>query len=158
VEQLFITWGALVVPTLVCLAASIHAPSEEEAIHSHTLVFTSLMREWDSEDFSSILYSISGEPIAEGGLGYPMGLADMCHFLIGVMRRHLHAMIDKYKFAEELFNQQSGHGNDVALRYAINFASIQNFPEECLLNFSQVSQLHHKLLTRPACGCSNDAF
>ncbi|KAF8808340.1 P-loop containing nucleoside triphosphate hydrolase protein [Phlegmacium glaucopus] len=147
VGQLFILWGTLVVPALVCLAASIRAPSIKEAIRFHTLTFTGLTREWDSDDLSSILSSISGESIADGGLGHPMGLADTRHFLIGVMRKHLHSMVDKYRLTDELFNEQSGHSDGVAIHYALDFASIQNFPEERLHNFRRLSELHHKLIT-----------
>jgi hypothetical protein len=90
VGQLFIKWGTLAVPALICLAASLRAPAVEEATCFCMLVFTSLTREWDSDDLSSILSSISGEPIADGGLRHPMGLADTWHFLIDLMWRHLH--------------------------------------------------------------------
>lgn len=147
VGQLFILWGALVVPALVCLATSIQAPSEAEAIRFHTLVFTSLRREWDSEDLSSILSSISGEPVADGGLGHPLGLAATRHVLIAIMKRHLHGLVDKYKLTDELFHEQSGHGEEVAKRYGLDFASIQNFPEERLRIFLCLSQVTHKLIT-----------
>ena len=150
VGQLYILWGSLVVPALVILAASIREPSVEEARRFHTLTFTSLTREWDADDLSSVLSSISGEPVANGGLGNPMGLADTRHFLIGIMRRHLHALVDSYRLTDELFNEQSGHSEEVGTLYALDYASIRNFPEERLHNFLRLSLLQHKLLARPS--------
>ena len=60
------------VPAIVCIAASLHALSMDSAIHLHTLVFTSPIREWDTEDLTSILSCVSGEPISDGVLGHPM--------------------------------------------------------------------------------------
>jgi hypothetical protein len=83
----------------------------------HTLIFTSLNREWYSDDLSSILSSISGEPVADGGLGHLMGLVATWHVLIGIMKRHLHDLVDKYKLTDELFNEQSGHGESKNLPF-----------------------------------------
>jgi hypothetical protein len=132
VAKLFILWGSLVVPALICLATSIQAPSEAEAVRLHTRVFTSLDREWNSEDLSGILSSISAEPVASSGLGHSLGLASTRHFLIAIMKRHLHDLVDKYKLTDELFNEQSGHGEEVAKHYGLDFISIQNFLEERL--------------------------
>jgi superfamily II DNA helicase RecQ len=148
--QLFIEWATFVVPTLVCLSACLQAPSIEGAARFHTLIFTSMNREWDSDDLSSILSAASGEPVADGGLGYPMGLADTRHFLIAIMRKRFRNLVDKYGLAEEIFNEQSGHGDDVAIGYAIDSATIQNFPEERLHNFAKISRLHHTLIADPA--------
>jgi hypothetical protein len=76
-----------------------------------------------------------------------MGLAATWHVLIGIMKRHLHNLVDKYKLTDELFNEQSGHGEEVAKHYSLDFSSIWNFPEECLRIFLSLSQVTHKLIT-----------
>jgi superfamily II DNA helicase RecQ len=148
--KLMITWAVFVVPTLVIVANALKPELKAVTTRLHTLVFTSMNREWDSDDLSSILSSVSGKPVAEGGLGHPLGLAETRHFLIGVMRKHFHGMVDKYGFADELFNEQSGHSDDVAMRYALDTATIQNFPEERLRNFSRLSRMQHTLISDPS--------
>jgi hypothetical protein len=48
-----------------------------------------------------------------------MGMANTQHFLIAMMQRHLHDLVDKYMLVDELFNEQSGHSDDVAMEYAL---------------------------------------
>src|SRR5271155_4994656 len=103
-----ITWAVFVVPTLVIVADA--------------LVFTSMNREWDSDDFSSILSLVSGKPVTEEGLGNPLGLADTRHFMIEIVKKHFRGMVDRYGLADKVFNEQSGHSNDVAMKYAIDVA------------------------------------
>jgi len=55
VGHLFVKWVILIVPTLVCLAASLQVPSVEVATHFYTLTFTSITKQWDLDYFSSIL-------------------------------------------------------------------------------------------------------
>ena len=69
------------------------------------------------DNFSAILGTISGEPTTDRGLGHPMGLAHVHHFLIAIMKKHFHAMVDKYGFTDELFNEQSGHSEEVGMLY-----------------------------------------
>jgi superfamily II DNA/RNA helicase len=150
VGKLMITWAVFVVPTLVIVADAIKPQSTTTtARRLHTLVFTSMNREWDSDDLSSILSSVSGKPVAEGGLGNPLGLADTRHFMIGIVKKHFRGMVDRYGLADEVFNEQSGHSDDVAMKYAIDAASIQNFPEERLHNFSRLSRMQHTLISDP---------
>lgn len=134
------------VPALVCIAASLHTPSTESAIRLHTIVFTSLNREWDTDDLTSILSCISGEPMSDGGLGHPMGMQPTQHYLIAIMRKFYGGLVDEYGFVDQLFNEQSGHKKQVGDKYALDFASIQNFPMECLQNFSHLSKFHHLIL------------
>ena len=146
--ELFIKWATFVVPALVLIADTIKATeSNEAACRMHTFIFTSMDGEWDTDDFSSILGAVSGQPVSQGGLGHAMGFADTRHFLIGIMKKRFRGMVDQYGFAEELFNEQSGHGTDVAMRYALDAASIQNFPEERLHNFNKLSRLQHHLVS-----------
>jgi hypothetical protein len=144
--SIFIEWATFLVPALVCVAASLHAPSTDSAIRLHTLVFTSLGREWDSEDLTSILSCISGEPVSDGGLGHPMGMQPTRHYLIAIMRKFYKNLVDEYGFVDELFNEQSGHKKQVGEKYALDFTSIQNFPVERLQNFTRLSKFHHVIL------------
>jgi superfamily II DNA helicase RecQ len=54
--------------------------------------------------------------------------------------------VDEYGFADELFNEQSGHKKHVGDKYALDFASIQHFPMERLQNFIRLSKFHHCIL------------
>ena len=162
VGNLMVTWAVFVVPTLVIVANAIKPAIKSQSIavttRLHTLVFTSMNREWDSDDLSSILSSVSGKPVVEGGLGHPMGMADTRHFMIGIVRKHFRGMVDRYGFADELFNEQSGHSDDVAMRYALDTNSIQNFPEERLHNFTRLSKLQHTLVSDPSTATQTSAL
>ena len=145
VGELYITWMTFVVPTLATIAACFEAPQTTISVRFRDSLFTSLSGPWDSDDLSSILMAISGEPIARQGLGHPMGIADTRHLLIAIMRKHLRG-ISNHSVLEEYFNEQSGHGDDVAEGYAVSFDTIRNVPEERLALFVEVSKRQHKLL------------
>lgn len=147
VGELFIIWMTLVIPTLVTIAACMEAPRTESATRFRDLLFTSLGGPWDTDDLSSILMAISGEPVANYGLGHAMGVADTRHYLIGIMRKHLRGLASKdVDLLEEYFNEQSGHNDDVAENYALSFDTIQRVSVDHLSRFVVISRAQHKLV------------
>jgi hypothetical protein len=143
VGELFILWMTLVVPTLITIASSLIEP--RAGVNFRDYIFTSLTGTWETDDFSSILGSVSGEPVAKYGLGHSMGIADTRHFLISIMRRHLLGTSNR-NFLEDYFNEQSGHGDDVAINYAVSFDTIRSVSEDHLARFVEVSKRQHDFL------------
>jgi len=114
---------------------------------------------WDTDDLSSILMSISGEPVTNFGLGHSMGIADTRHFLIGIMRKHLRGIASVTDLLEEYFNAQSGHSEDVAEKYAISFDTIQCVSIDHLARFVAISKAQHDLvLPRCTSGTDSESF
>ena len=111
----------------------------------HDRLFTSVSGNFDTNNFSSILSSISGEPVVDFGMGCAMGLVDMHHYLISIMQKHCRG-IPHRNLLEEYFNEQSGHGDDAAENYAITFASIINISDDHLGKFTELSKLQHHLI------------
>ncbi|KAG2336820.1 hypothetical protein BDR05DRAFT_1005515 [Suillus weaverae] len=108
-------------------------------------LFNRLHGSWDSDDFSNILVTYTGRPVSKGGLGHPMGLADICHLLIGVMCkncRHLVANLD----LEYYFDEQSGHQGEVARGYAVDHTYVQSVSSNHLQKFVALSCAQHALL------------
>ncbi|KAG1753305.1 hypothetical protein EDB19DRAFT_1978948 [Suillus lakei] len=82
-------------------------------------LFNGLHGSWDLDDFSDILITHTGRLVSEGGLGHPIGLADIHHLLIGIMQKnckHLVADLD----LEYYFDKQSGYQGEVARGYAVS--------------------------------------
>ena len=146
VGRLCIIWMALVIPALDAIWANLQPNFTicERSIFSQH-VFTGRYGHFETEDFSAILASISGQPVAEGGLGYAMTISTTRHFLIAIVREYLKEMPDK-SFLEDFFNEQSGHGEAAAQHYALSFASISGVSTDRLRKFVELSKIHHKLL------------
>lgn len=108
-------------------------------------LFTGWTGNFDTDDFSAILSSLSGERVVDSGMGWAMRIAVTRHYLIAIMRRHCKGIPDR-NFIEEYLNEQSGHGEDAAENYAITFGSIINVSDDHLEKFVQISKLQHRLL------------
>ena len=152
VGKLCIIWMALVIPALDAIWANLQPNltlSERSVFSQH--VFTGRYGHFETEDFSAILASISGQLVAEGGLGYAMTVSSTRHFLIAIVREYLKEMPDKC-LLEDFFNEQSGHGEDAAQHYALSFSSISGVSSDRLRKFVELSKIHHRLLydDRPA--------
>lgn len=144
VSELFVLWLALVVPTLHYIWNDWKfTPEDPERFH-HRL-FTGISGNFDTDDFSTILASLSGDRVVDFGMAHAMGMADTRHYLIGLMRQHCRGIPDR-DFVEKYFNEQSGHGADAAENYAITFSSILNVSDDHLDKFVEISKLHHRLL------------
>ena len=144
IGQLYIIWLTLVVPTLNMIwNCCQREPLDPRRFRDRLL--TSVSGNFDTNDFSSILSSISGEPVVDFGMGCAMGMADTRHYLIAIMRKHCRG-IPYRDLLEEYFNEQSGHGEDAAENYAITFASIINVSDDRLGKFAELSKLQHRLL------------
>lgn len=144
VGELFVLWLALVVPTLDYIWKDWNLNSKDpERFHYH--LYTGLSGNFETEDFSAILASLSGERVVDSGMGHAMAMADTRHYLIGLMRQHCRGIPDR-DFVEKYFNEQSGHGPDAAENYAITFSSILNVSDDHLDKFVEISKLHHRLL------------
>lgn len=146
VGRLCILWMALVIPALDAIWANLkpNLTYSEQSIFSQN-VFAGRYGHFETEDFSAILASISGQPVAEGGLGYAMTISTTRHFLIAIMREYLKEMPDK-SLLEDFFNEQSGHGDAAAQHYALSFASISGVSSDRLRKFVELSKIHHKFL------------
>ena len=144
IGQLLITWLTLVVPTLdviwTCWQGEVGDPHRFQ-----NQLFTGISGNFDTNDFSSILASLSGKSVANFGMGYAMGIADTRHYLIGLLRKYCRGIAHR-SMLEDYFNEQSGHDNDAAENYAITFGSILNVSEDHLEKFVEISKLQHKLL------------
>jgi superfamily II DNA helicase RecQ len=112
-------------------------------------LFNGLHGPWDSDDFSDILIAHTGRPVSEGGLGHPMGLADIRHLLIGVMRKNCKRLVADLDL-EHYFDEQSGHQGEVARGYAVDHSYVQSVSSDHLLKFVALSRAHHALLFPPA--------
>ena len=148
VGRLFIIWMALVIPALDAIWANLEPnldPFKQSLFSQH--LFAGRYGCFDTEDFSSILASISGQPVSEGGLGYAMNISTTRHFLIAIMREHLKGIPER-SLLEEYFNEQSRHGEDAAEHYALSFSSIAGVISDRLAKFVKLSKLHHRLLYR----------
>ena len=146
VGRLCIIWMALVIPALDAIWANLkpNLTYSEQSVFFQN-VFTGRYGHFETEDFSAILASISGQPVAEGGLGYAMTISTTRHFLIAIMREYLKEMPDK-SLLEDFFNEQSGHGDAAAQHYALSFASISGVSSDRLRKFVELSKIHHKFL------------
>lgn len=144
IGQLFIIWLTLVVPTLKMVWTCWPRESLDPR-RFHDRLFTSLSGNFDTDDFSSVLSSISGEPVVNFGMGCAMAMADTRHYLIAIMRKHCRGVPHR-DLLEEYFNEQSGHGEDAAENYAITFTSIINVSDDRLVKFTELSKLQHRLL------------
>jgi superfamily II DNA helicase RecQ len=144
VGKLMILWLALVVPTLNMIWRCYRRdPVDPDRFLCR--LFTGLSGDFNTEDFSAILSSISGEAVGDHGLGLAMGIADTRHFLIAIMRKFCLGIPDRHLF-EEYFNEQSGHGEDAAENYAISYDSILNVSHDRLEKFVEISKLQHRCL------------
>lgn len=146
VGRLCIIWMALVIPALDAVWANLQPNltlSERSIFSQH--VFTGRYGHFETEDFSAILASISGQLVADGGLGYAMTISTTRHFLIAIVREYLKEMPDK-SLLEDFFNEQSGHGEAAAQHYALSFASISGVSSDRLQKFVELSKIHHRLL------------
>ncbi|KAG2084486.1 uncharacterized protein F5147DRAFT_589450, partial [Suillus discolor] len=112
-------------------------------------LFNGLHGPWDSDDFSDILIAHTGRPVSEGGLGHPMGLADIRHLLIGVMRKNCKRLVSDLDL-EHYFDEQSGHQGEVARGYAVDHSYVQSVSSDHLQKFVALSRAHHALLFPPA--------
>jgi superfamily II DNA helicase RecQ len=144
VGQLYIIWLTLVVPTLTMVWTCWPRESLDPR-RFHDRLFTSVSGNFDTDDFSSILSSVSGEPLVNFGMGCAMGMADTRHYLIAIMRKHCRGVPHR-DLLEEYFNEQSGHGEDAAENYAITSTSIINVSDDRLGKFTELSKLQHRLL------------
>lgn len=146
VGELFIIWLALVVPTLVALVKATSSGDHANLIYFHA--FASRHGLWDTDDFSSLLESVTGRPISLGGLGQPFSIAPFRHLAIAIMRRHIRAMIDQFShLVEDVLPEQSGHTAKTAARYGIDRDTIlNNNVEEEFRQFMLLSQLYHHFL------------
>jgi hypothetical protein len=137
---------ALVIPALDAIWANLQPNltlSQRSIFSQH--VFTGRYGLFETEDFSAILASISGQPVSEGGLGYAMTISTTRHFLIAIVREYLKEMPDK-SLLEDFFNEQSGHGEAAAQHYALSFASISGVSADRFRKFVELSKIHHRLL------------
>jgi superfamily II DNA helicase RecQ len=149
VAELYVYWLALVVPTLdmiwTCLPMAQSQTTSRESTRFRRHLFTGLTGDFNTDDFSAILSSLSGERVVNLGMGRAMGMADTRHYLIAIMRKHCRGIRER-NFMEEYFNEQSGHGGDAADNYAITTSSILNVSEDHLDKFVEISKLQHQLL------------
>ena len=144
IGQLYIIWLTLVVPTLNMVWTCWPRESLDPR-RFHDRLFTGVSGNFDTDDFSSILASVSGEPRVNFGMGWAMGMANTRHYLIAIMRKHCRG-IPHRDLLEEYFNEQSGHGEDAAENYAITSTSIINVSDDRLGKFTELSKLQHRLL------------
>ncbi|KAG1818598.1 uncharacterized protein BJ212DRAFT_1479599 [Suillus subaureus] len=112
-------------------------------------LFNGLHGPWDLDDFSDILIAHTGRPVSEGGLGHPMGLADIWHLLIGVMHKHCKHLVADLDL-EHYFDEQSGHQGEVARGYVVDHSYVQSVSSNHLQKFVALSHAHHALLFPPA--------
>jgi superfamily II DNA helicase RecQ len=145
VGELYILWMTFVVPTLITVAGCLEAPRKDISTRFRDYLFTSFNGVWDTDDLSNLLMAVSCEPVAQYGLGHAMGIADTRHFLIAIMRKHLRGIANN-DMLEEYFNEQSGHADDAAEKYAISFDTIRNVSEDRLAVFVQLSRRQHNFL------------
>jgi superfamily II DNA helicase RecQ len=145
VAELFVYWLALVIPTLDIIWTCLSTARTLDPARFRCRLFTGLTGNFNTDDFSAILSSLSGEPVVDLGMGRAMGIADIQHFLIGLMRKHCRGIRDR-NFTEEYFDEQSGHGGDAADNYAITTSSILNESEDHLDKFVELSKLQHRVL------------
>jgi superfamily II DNA helicase RecQ len=144
VGELFVYWLALVLPTLDMIWTTWRTLPDDPA-RFRLRIFTGLTGNFDTNDFSTILSSLSGERVVDGGMGHAMGVADTRHYLISVMRKYCRGIRNR-SFLEEYFNEQSGHKEDAAENYAITTSSILSVSEDHLDKFIEISKLQHLLL------------
>lgn len=144
IGKLLILWLALVVPTLDIIWRCYQGhPIDPDRFLSR--LFTGLSGNFNTDDFSAILSSTSGEAVSDYGLGLSMGIADTRHFLIAIMRKFCRGAQNR-DLLEEYLNEQSGHEEDAAANYAITFDSILNVSINKLDKFVEISKLQHTLL------------
>ncbi|KAG2028732.1 hypothetical protein BDR03DRAFT_1019418 [Suillus americanus] len=74
-----------------------------------------------------------------------MGLADIRHLLIGVMRKNCKRLVAGLDL-EYYFDEQSGHQGEVARGYAVDHTYVQSVSSEHLQKFVALSCAHHALL------------
>ncbi|KAG2046066.1 hypothetical protein BDR06DRAFT_977753 [Suillus hirtellus] len=88
-------------------------------------LFNGLHGSWDSDDFSDILVAHTSRSVSEGGLGHPMGLADIRHLLITVMHKNCKRLVVDLDL-EYYFDEQSGHQGEVARGYVVDHMYVQS--------------------------------
>lgn len=160
VGDILIEWLTFVVPALKILAICSHDSStigknvasdvsesmpDGIARISNTL-FTGIDAHWDTEDLSSVLTAITRPLVAEGGIGLPMGMSKVRHFLLAVLRRYTKDQFDRLHLSEILIEEQSGHDEETGTRYAVDAGSIHNVTTTRLDGFVATSQTIHQLL------------
>ncbi|KAG1850434.1 hypothetical protein F4604DRAFT_1515905, partial [Suillus subluteus] len=145
--RLMIAYLTFVPKTLAMLALYLSLDGEDFRFSAgyENHLFNGLHGSWDSDDFSDILVAYTGRPVSEGGLGHPMGLADIRHLLIGVMRKNCRRLVADLDL-EYYFDEQSGHQGEVARGYAVDHAYVQSVSSDHLQKFVALSCAHHALL------------
>jgi superfamily II DNA helicase RecQ len=141
--ELFIAWMTFVTPALVAISTCLY--STEMATRFRDLLYTGLGGPFHTDDFSSILMSISGNSVADYGLNHAMGMADTRHFLIALVRKHLRdeALSNA---VEEVFNAASGHSDETAELYAISYDSLPLVSDSTLARFVEISRCQHRII------------
>jgi hypothetical protein len=103
---------ALVIPTLNIIWRCYQGhPIDSDRFLSR--LFTGLSGNFNTDDFSAILSSTSGEGVSDYRLGLSMDIADTHHFLITIMKKFCRGAQNR-DLLKEYLNEQSSHEEDAA--------------------------------------------